>query len=208
MSHRSRGVLIRHQNPTQKEPVVATESSPDDVVDVLVSDHREIVGLIEQISATRDEEQQRLMRNQLIAELVRHSVAEEMHVYPAMKKHLPNGKEVVEHDKQEHSEIERTLKELEDAQPTDVRFMQLISRLRSLVDDHVRDEELEQFPQLRGNLPSSELLSLADKVRHAKKLAPTRPHPNAPNQKLFHQLVGPGVGLVDRLRDKLSGRSD
>jgi hypothetical protein len=29
----------------------------------------------------------------------------------------------------------------------------------------------------------------------------------APNAELFHKMVGPGVGLVDRLRDKLTGRN-
>ena len=50
-------------------------------------------------------------------------------------------------------------------------------------------------------------MDLAGKVETAKKLAPTRPHPSAPNSELFHKLVGPGVGLVDRLRDKLTGRA-
>ena len=38
-------------------------------------------------------------------------------------------------------------------------------------------------------------------------IAPTRPHPAASNAELFHKLVGPGVGLVDRVRDKLTGRN-
>jgi hypothetical protein len=41
-------------------------------------------------------------------------------------------------------------------------------------------------------------------VQSAKKLAPTRPHPDAPNSELFHKLAGPGVGLVDRLRDRIA----
>jgi len=45
-------------------------------------------------------------------------------------------------------------------------------------------------------------------VERAQRQAPTRPHPNAPNAKLFHVLAGPGVGMVDRLRDRLSGRAD
>jgi hypothetical protein len=56
-------------------------------------------------------------------------------------------------------------------------------------------------------VPREELVDLAGKVETAKKLAPTRPHPGAPNSKLFHKLVGPGVGMVDRLRDKLTGRA-
>jgi hypothetical protein len=56
-------------------------------------------------------------------------------------------------------------------------------------------------------VPREELVEMAQKVEAAKKIAPTRPHPLAPNNQLFHKLVGPGVGLVDRLRDKLTGRS-
>ena len=56
-------------------------------------------------------------------------------------------------------------------------------------------------------MPRDELVELAGKVETAKRLAPTRPHPAAPNAELFHKMVGPGVGMVDRLRDKLTGRS-
>jgi hypothetical protein len=76
-----------------------------------------------------------------------------------------------------------------------------------VLDDHIDDEEKEQFPKLRAHIPAEKLVELKGKVETAKKLAPTRPHPSAPNAELFHKLVGPGVGLVDRLRDKLTGRS-
>jgi hypothetical protein len=49
-------------------------------------------------------------------------------------------------------------------------------------------------------------LEMGGKVEAAKALAPTRPHPSAPHSALFHKLVGPGVGFVDRLRDRLEGR--
>jgi hypothetical protein len=55
--------------------------------------------------------------------------------------------------------------------------------------------------------PPEEPVNLAGKVPTAKKLAPTRPHPAALNAEPFHKLAGPGVGLVDRLRDRLSGRT-
>ena len=46
---------------------------------------------------------------------------------------------------------------------------------------------------------------MREQVETAKKIAPTRPHPGAPNNEVFHKLVGPGVGLMDRVRDKLTG---
>ena len=182
-------------------------TSGQDVVDVLTTDHREATALIAQIWATEDATVRRDLADTLIAELVRHSVAEEMYVYPAMKKHLPDGEQEVEHDIEEHKELETRMKELEGLEPLDARFTEVLRGLEATLTDHVADEEGKNFPQLRAALPREELVSLAAKVDGAKKLAPTRPHPSAPNAALFHKVAGPGVGFVDRLRDKLSGRT-
>ena len=55
-------------------------------------------------------------------------------------------------------------------------------------------------------LTREQLGEIGTKVELAKEAAPTRPHPSAPHSELFHKRLGPGVGLVDRLRDKLTGR--
>ncbi len=178
-----------------------------DVVDVLTTDHREATALISEIRATTGAEQRRELADTLIAELVRHSVAEEMYVYPAMRKHLPTGDSAVEHDVEEHKQLETLMKELEGLDGDDPAFTEVIGRLEVVLADHVSDEEGTQFPALRASLPRDELVQLAAKVESAKKLAPTRPHPASPNNQLFHKVAGPGVGLVDRLRDRLSGRT-
>jgi hemerythrin superfamily protein/carbon monoxide dehydrogenase subunit G len=179
----------------------------EDVVDILTTDHREVTGLIQQIRSAGDATTRRDLADTMISELVRHAVAEEMYVYPAMKEHLPDGEAAVEHDIAEHKELERTMKELESVEATDLRFDSLITELETILADHVNDEESEQFPKLRASIPREELVQLGQKVQSAKKLAPTRPHPAAPNAELFHKVVGPGVGMVDRLRDRLTGRS-
>jgi hemerythrin superfamily protein len=183
-----------------------TATDPD-VIDVLTTDHREAQDLTDQILATADPEQRRDLTDQLIAELVRHSVAEEMFVYPAMRDHLPNGEKAVEHDTQEHKELETLMKQLEGADASSAEFDDALANLQQVLLDHVQDEETEQFPRLREHVPAATLVELKEKVELAKKVAPTRPHPAAPNAELFHKLVGPGVGLVDRLRDRLTGRS-
>lgn len=185
----------------------ATDHSSDrDVIDVLTTDHREVEQLLDQIKAATDPTQRRELADQLISELVRHSVAEEMYVYPAMRDHLPDGDAAVEHDTQEHKQLERTMKQLEGVDASAPEFLQTVAELEATLRDHISDEESEQFPQLRTHVPDQTLVELKGKVETAKKIAPTRPHPNAPNAELFHKLVGPGVGLVDRLRDKLTGR--
>jgi len=178
-----------------------------DVIDVLTSDHREVTALITNIWSVADPMIRRDLTDTAISELVRHAVAEEMYVYPAMRKHLPEGDKAVEHDIEEHKELERAMKRLEDVDVSSTEFDEALRHLETLLADHVQDEESEQFPELRRRIPQEELTKLAEKVETAKKLAPTRPHPGAPNSELFHKLVGPGVGLVDRLRDKLTGRA-
>jgi hypothetical protein len=99
------------------------------------------------------------------------------------------------------------MKKLEAADAQNPEFTRLLTQLETILRDHVSDEENEQFPELRAQVPREELIEIGGKVENAKKLAPTRPHPMAPNNEVFHKLVGPGVGLVDRLRDKLTGRA-
>jgi hemerythrin superfamily protein len=183
-----------------------TMTDTRDVIDVLTTDHREVEALVQHILEAIDPDVRRESAEQMIAELVRHAVAEEMFVYPAMRDHLPDGEQAVEHDIEEHQELETLMKDIEGVDAGDAKFLQLVSKLRSVLADHVQDEENEQFPRLREHIPPDELAGLAEKVEAAKKVAPTRPHPAAPNSELFHKVVGPGVGFVDRLRDRLTNR--
>jgi hemerythrin superfamily protein len=184
---------------------MTTSTGDQDVVDILTTDHHEVLDLLGQIPGA-DPAQRRDMVETVIAELMRHSVAEEMYVYPAMKEHLPDGESSVQHDVEEHQELVEVMKQLEDIDSADPRFLATLSRLETVLRDHVSDEESDQFPMLRTHLTREQLVEIGKKVELAKKAAPTRPHPSAPHSELFHKTLGPGVGLVDRLRDKLTGR--
>jgi iron-sulfur cluster repair protein YtfE (RIC family) len=183
-----------------------TDSATPDVVDILTTDHHEALDLLGEIKRSTDAAHRRDLADTLISELVRHSVAEEMYVYPAMRKHLADGEQAVQHDVEEHKELEQTMKKLESVDAADPTFGSLLEQLEATLRDHVADEENEQFPELRAAVPRDELIEIGEKVELAKKVAPTRPHPAAPNNELFHKVVGPGVGLVDRLRDALTNR--
>jgi hemerythrin-like domain-containing protein len=178
-----------------------------DVVDELTSDHREALALLDRLANSNDPGERRDLADTVIAEVVRHAVAEEMYVYPAMREHLPDGEQAVKHDTEEHKQLEETMKQLEAADAAEPRFDSLVREMTEQLRHHVHDEETEQFPQLRERIPREELVRLREKVDTAKKLAPTRAHPSAPNSELFHKLAGPGVGMVDRLRDRLTNRS-
>lgn len=181
-------------------------TNSSDVTVILTTDHREMLELFGKIHTTTDPEERRDLADAGTAEVMRHAVAEEMFVYPAMEEHLPNGTEAVEHDKKEHDELVKALKRLEDLDSTEQVFLTQVAEVEQLLSHHIRDEEDDQFPQLRTHIPQAKLNEIGKKVEQAKKLAPTRPHPHAPHSELFHKTVGAGVGMVDRLRDKLMGR--
>jgi hemerythrin superfamily protein len=188
--------------------IMTDPTTTRDVVDLLTTDHHEVLDLLEEIKTSTVPDRRRELADVVIGELVRHSVAEEMFVYPAMKQHLPDGDAAVEHDVGEHKQLEKLMKEWEATDAGDSDFDRVLGDLERVLRDHVQDEESEQFPQLRTHIPRDELIGMAEKVEAAKKVAPTRPHPLAPNNALFHFVVGPGVGLVDRLRDAWTDRPD
>ncbi|PHU46298.1 cation-binding protein, partial [Shigella flexneri] len=101
----------------------------------------------------QDLDERREIADTVIAEVMRHSVAEEMIVYPSIEEHVPGGKDEVEHDKEEHEELVRVMKELEDLDVTEGAFLEKVIEFEQLLDHHARDEEDEQFPKLREHIP-------------------------------------------------------
>jgi hemerythrin superfamily protein len=178
----------------------------EDALDLLMGEHRRVEELLAALQDTIEVGLRADLRDELVASLVRHSVAEEAYVYPAVRGYLSNGEQAVEHDLREHQDLERLLKTFEGLDPADPAFDECVLEVQSMLADHIADEETEQFPQLRQVAPRAALVALKEKVQFIESVAPTRPHPNAPTSELFHKVVGPGVGMVDRLRDALAGR--
>ncbi|MYT28592.1 MULTISPECIES: hemerythrin domain-containing protein [unclassified Streptomyces] len=178
-----------------------------DVIAELTSDHREVEALFSRFEDTPPgSDDRKRLADEITIELVRHAVAEEEHLYPAVREHLEGGDALADREIADHERVERLLKELEGRDPQDLDFSRLMVKLRTEVTAHVRDEEHRLFPQLREGVHSFILESLGRKVREAKKSAPTRPHPSAPSTPPANKLLAPGLGLVDRVRDFLTGR--
>ncbi|KOG42633.1 hemerythrin domain-containing protein [Streptomyces resistomycificus] len=178
-----------------------------DVVDELVADHREVEEFFGRIEALPSGHKDRKVHaDQAVMELIRHSVAEEEYLYPAVREHLVNGNTMADREIEDHAEAERIMKVLESCEADDPEFDRLVELLMREVRAHIADEEETLFPQLRVACSAKTLDELGDKVRTAKKTAPTRPHPSAPDTPPMNKLLAPGAGLIDRLRDALTGR--
>jgi hemerythrin superfamily protein len=177
------------------------------VIDELVTDHREVEELFGRIeSLPPGAKDRKTYADQVTMELVRHSVAEEAYLYPAVREHVRDGDAIADKELEDHAKAEQIMKDLERCEADDPEFDRLMGMLMSEIRMHVADEEENLFPALRAACPPEALDRLGDKVRQAKKTAPTRPHPAAPDKPPMNKLLAPGAGLVDRVRDALTGR--
>ena len=141
---------------------------------------------------------------QVTIELVRHSVAEEVIVYPRVEPNV--GAEEVEHAREEHAEAEETLQRLERLDADAPDFDDELATLMAEIRHHIEDEEGDIFAQMRKTMDPGELRNLGVLVENFKKVAPTRPHPSVPNTAILRLATGPAASIFDRLRDLASGR--
>ena len=178
-----------------------------DVIELLEHDHREVEQMFAEYEQATSKGDKETLRDRIIIELVRHSEAEEQAVYPVMRKHLDDGDRLIEHEIDEHSKAERIMKELDTMSADDPQFGVLMTQLMTSIKEHIAEEENVAFPQFRTKVSAEELQKLGATVEGLKKIVPTHPHPMAPDHPPFNALLGPGVGLVDRLRDMLTGRA-
>lgn len=177
-----------------------------DVIELLETDHREVEQMFAEFEQATQPQDRRAIADKIIIELVRHSEAEEQAVYPAMTKAIEGGKDMVEHEIAEHSKAERLMKDLDGLDPDDPTFGVLMQELMKAIRHHIQEEEGEAFPKFRQAVSKDELENLAPVVEALKKVAPTHPHPMAPDHPPFNALLAPGAAFVDRVRDLLTGR--
>jgi hemerythrin superfamily protein len=183
---------------------------PDDVIAILEHDHREVEEMFGQLESLRGDasEDARSRRKDLVEqvtiELVRHSVAEEVIVYPRVAEKI--SEEEAKHAREEHAEAEETLARLEKLDPDDDGFDEELATLMREIRHHIEEEEGEMFAHMRETFSADELSTMGERVNAFKKVAPTRPHPSVPNEALPRILAGPVASLLDRMRDLATGR--
>jgi hemerythrin superfamily protein len=191
-----------------EEAVMAEQQR--DVIEILERDHREVEQMFSELETLRgastDEAQARRknLTDRVTIELVRHSVAEEVLVYPQVEDKV--SAEEAEHARKEHAEAEETLHRLEKLDADDPAFDDELATLMGEIRHHIEDEEGQMFAHMRQAIDADELRKLGGRVEAFKKVAPTRPHPNVPNEPLPRMAAGPAASLFDRMRDLATGR--
>ena len=174
-----------------------------DAITLLKQDHKAVEKLFKQFEKTTAPAQQRKLAQRVIKELSVHAAIEEMLFYPAVRERVPKQEDTVLEALEEHHVVKWVLSELDDMKPDHERFKAKMMVLIESVRHHVKEEESELFPEVRKAVKRKELAELGEALEKAKKVAPTSPHPRAPDTPPGNLVAGVAAGVVDKARTKV-----
>jgi hemerythrin superfamily protein len=177
-----------------------------DAIQLVKKDHRAVEQLFKKFEraakAEKDAEMKRCVR-EIVKELSIHAAIEEQILYPALRRAQPKGEDDVLEALEEHHLVKLTLAELDKMSPKDERYEAKVTVLMENVRHHVEEEEHDLLPRLQKALDAKTRKELGDLIMKAKKAAPTRPHPGAPDTPPGNIFSGAVAALYDRSRDMI-----
>ena len=175
---------------------------PGDIDHLIADDHAIVERQFQHLEAGRGN--RRVLVDQISLELALHAFAEETVLYPIWSEiGMQDEHDDAEH---EHQRIKELLVTLGRTEPGETDFEQALSELIGLVRHHVDDEENEELPEFRRKAGPERMAQLGREFLAAKRQAPTRPHPNAPDEGLAERIAGMLAKPLDHVRDLLSGK--
>jgi hemerythrin-like domain-containing protein len=186
-----------------------------DAFEFLARDHAEVqqlltqleIGAVRQGATTTDQlAQRKKLAEQLVIEESRHEAIEEMHFWPAVREHLPNGNELADTAIAQEEEGKEILDKLDKLDAGTSEFERLLTDFARAGREHIDYEEIHVWPRLRIALTQEQADELGSKLEAAKKTAPTRPHPRTPASPRALKTTGPVAAAADKLRDKITHR--
>ncbi len=178
-----------------------------DAITLLKDDHKTVEALFKRFEKAGENahaEKDKIVRS-IIEELSRHAAVEEQLFYPVTRATVPETEDIALESLEEHHIVKWVLSELDGMAPEDERFVAKVTVLIENVRHHVKEEEEEYFPMVRDELGRNALNDLGDAMEAAKKVAPTHPHPRAPDVPPGNLIAGTAAGVVDRIGDTVSG---
>jgi hypothetical protein len=96
---------------------------------------------------------------------------------------------------------------LEDGEPGDPDYQQALADFVKAGREHIMYEQDVVWPKFEAAMGTDELEKLGQKLEAAKKIAPTRPHPDTPPNPTVQKTMGSAAAMADHLRDAASGRA-
>ncbi|KAL7816014.1 hypothetical protein V8C44DRAFT_323705 [Trichoderma aethiopicum] len=175
------------------------------ISEAIKKDHRELEQYYNEVVNNQgDHDHQERYGNQFVWELARHSVGEELVVYPAFEKYLgAKGKEMAESDRADHHVVKELLKSFQNMKPSDPDYVTKLKELWAPLSEHIKEEEERDLPTLEQKLQEveGESASMAKSFGRTKAFVPSRSHPSAGEHPPFETAMGLLAAPIDHIAD-------
>jgi hemerythrin superfamily protein len=134
------------------------------ITEIISMDHRKTDTLFMEIASTDDPQKLQEFFGQLYKDLSVHAEAEEQVVYPAVRSYYGNTQELFD----EQAQMKQMLAQIKALSPTSSDFKAQIKQLQTVVQDHIKEEENDMFPQIRRHLSEAQMEQMATQFKEAK----------------------------------------
>ncbi|KGO76824.1 hypothetical protein PITC_089420 [Penicillium italicum] len=171
------------------------------IIDTIKKDHREIESYYGKIITSKDEDEQTRFQNLFTWELARHSIGEELIVYPLFEKLLSDGVAMANKDRDQHLEVKKQLKAFQNMTPSNTQFVPAIRELMENLAEHIKEEESYDLPKLEEALSQEDSEGYSKSFGRTKMFVPSRSHPSAPDKPPYETAVGLLAAPIDHLAD-------
>ncbi|WP_293144496.1 MULTISPECIES: hemerythrin domain-containing protein [unclassified Microcoleus] len=134
------------------------------ITEIISMDHRKVDTIFMEIEKTDDPQKLQEFFGQLYKDLSVHAEAEEQIVYPAVRSYYSDTQELYD----EQAAMKQMLAQIKALNPSSSDFKAQIQQLKKAVQDHVKEEENDMFPQIRRNLSEAQMEQMATQFKEAK----------------------------------------
>jgi hemerythrin-like domain-containing protein len=183
-----------------------------DAITFLRHDHKSVLGMLEVLdgapsgSGAKGSGLQTMVTNLVIAES-QHEAIEEQFFWPKVRAALENGDALADKAIQQEQTGKKLLQRLHDGHPGEPGYHAALEEFVKAAREHIAFEQEVVWPQVEAALSSAQLERLGEKLELAKKIAPTRPHPDTPPNPAVLKTVGLGAAVADHVLDAATGRA-
>lgn len=182
-----------------------------DAITFLRQDHKSVLGMLEVLddapsdSGSQTSGLETMVNNLVIAES-QHEAVEEQFFWPAVRDALEDGDALADEAIEQEQAGKKLLQRLEDGKPGKPDYQEALQEFVKAGREHIAYEQEVVWPQFEAAVSREQLEKLGEKLEQAKKIAPTRPHPDTPPNPAVLKTVGMGAAVVDHVRDAVTGR--
>ncbi len=181
-----------HMNRDELQAALELEDIGPNAVDMLLGQHEQIRSLFDQIEgmSRRPSRKKEQLVGELITILSKHGEIEEQVFYPAVRKEVEGQADEIDESMEEHHAAKFLLRELEGMSSDAPRYDWKVHVLKEYMIHHLEEEEEDLFPDVRKALTEERLREIGGGMVKVWDVAPSRPHPAAPQSPPANVLMG------------------